>query len=140
MTNFPAHPFGTEITTANIIDSMKNCRGWEDKYRLIIQLGKRLPSLEDHLKSKSVSISGCESNVWLIWKNNNNSYQFAADSDARIVKGLLALILAASEGKTHEELMAFNFEKYFEEMYLLDHLSPSRNNGIRAIIDQIKHI
>ncbi|WP_407331216.1 cysteine desulfurase sulfur acceptor subunit CsdE [Enterovibrio sp. 27052020O] len=140
MTTFPAHPFGTTLTPNGIVEKMVNCRSWEDKYRLIIQMGKQLPNLNDQLKEESVHVPGCESKVWLIWKIENNTYHFAADSDARIVKGLLAIIVAATEGKTRQELIAFNFEQYFEKMNLLSHLSPSRNNGVRAIINQIQRI
>ncbi|MEZ8143990.1 cysteine desulfurase, sulfur acceptor subunit CsdE [Enterovibrio norvegicus FF-33] len=140
MTTFPAHPFGTDITAANITEIMEKCRNWEDKYRLIIQLGKQLPNLDEQLKSESMPIPGCESKVWLVWRIENNLYHFAADSDARIVKGLLTIVIAAVEGKSREDLVAFNFEAYFEKMNLLDHLSPSRNNGVRAIVEQLQRI
>ncbi|OEE62543.1 cysteine desulfurase, sulfur acceptor subunit CsdE [Enterovibrio norvegicus] len=140
MNNFPKHPFGTEITNTSILRDMAKCRSWEDKYRLVIQLGRKLPSLDQSLKAQSVDIPGCESEVWLIWQEIDGVYHFSADSDARIVKGLISLILAEIEGKTREDLRKIDFDAYFEAMDLLNHLSQSRSNGIRSIIEQIKKI
>ncbi|AMG30035.1 cysteine desulfurase sulfur acceptor subunit CsdE [Grimontia hollisae] len=137
---FPSHPFGTAISVDDIIHQMAQCRSWEDKYRLVIQMGKKLPTLDESLKSESISVSGCESKVWLIWRKQDEKYIFAADSDARIVKGLLAIVLAAAEGKSQQALRHFNFEHYFEKLDLLTHLSQSRSNGIRSIVEQIKNI
>lgn len=137
---FPSHPFGTAITVDDIIHQMAQCRSWEDKYRLVIQMGKKLPTLDESLKSESISVSGCESKVWLIWRKQDEKYIFAADSDARIVKGLLAIVLAAAEGKSQQALRHFNFEHYFEQLELLTLLSQSRSNGIRSIVEQIKNI
>lgn len=140
MNNFPKHPFGTDITDVSILSDMAKCRSWEDKYRLVIQLGKKLPLLEQSVKSQSVDIPGCESDVWLVWQEIDGVYHFSTDSDARIVKGLLALILAKIEGKTREDLRKIDFDAYFDAMDLLSHLSQSRSNGIRSIIDQVKKI
>lgn len=141
MTNITQqHPFGTDITADDIVDLMANSRSWEDKYRHIIQLGKKLPPMDEALKNQSISVPGCESKVWLNWQECNGVYAFSADSDARIVKGLLAIILAAVHGKQRDTLIAFNFEHYFEQLDLLAHLSQSRSNGINAIITQIKKI
>ncbi len=140
MNNFPTHPFGTDITDISILSDMATCRSWEDKYRLVIQLGKKLPVLDQELKSQSVDIPGCESDVWLVWQEIDGTYHFSADSDARIVKGLLSLILAVIEGKTREDLRKIDFDAYFDAMDLLNHLSQSRSNGIRSIVDQVKKI
>lgn len=140
MPKLPVHPFGTEIKTQDIVEQMTRCRSWEDKYRFIIQLGKKLPVMDAQLKSQTIAISGCESQVWLLWRVCNGQHHFAADSDARIVKGLLAIIIAAIEGKSVHALNTFDFESYFEQLDLLMHLSQSRNNGIRAIVDKIRTI
>lgn len=137
---FPSHPFGTEITADDITHQMAQCRSWEDKYRFVIQMGKKLPALDESLKSESIPVSGCESKVWLVWRKHNEKYFFAADSDARIVKGLLAIVLAAAEGQSQQALRDFDFEHYFEQLDLLAHLSQSRSNGIRSIVEQIKSI
>lgn len=134
------HPFGNEITADNIVSLMAGCRSWEDKYRLIIQLGKKLPALDDEQKKQSISVPGCESQVWLNWQKAEDIYLFHADSDARIVKGLLAIILAAVHGKHADAIRALDFEQYFNQLDLLDHLSQSRSNGVNSIITQIKQI
>ncbi|CZF78061.1 cysteine desulfurase sulfur acceptor subunit CsdE [Grimontia marina] len=134
----PSHPFGTDISTDDILNEISKCRSWEDKYRLVIQMGKKLPNMDETLKEESISVPGCESKVWLTWKKCEGVYFFSADSDARIVKGLLSIILAAVERKPKEEILAFDFESYLKAMDLLSHISQSRSNGIRAIINQLK--
>ncbi|ATF10003.1 cysteine desulfurase sulfur acceptor subunit CsdE [Candidatus Enterovibrio altilux] len=140
MHTLPAHPFGTDITSNYILKKMAACRSWEDKYRLIIQLGKKIPPWNSTLKHESIPILGCESKVWLAWQNIDGYYYFAADSDAKIIKGLLALILALIEGKTRDHLKNINFESYFEVMNLLNHISQSRSTGLRSIIEHVKKI
>lgn len=140
MNPIQTHPFGRDIKAQDILEKMAACRGWEDKYRLIIELGKKLPPMDEKLKSKTLVISGCESKVWLVLSEHNGCYFFNADSDARIVKGLLAIILAAANGQSHAALNSFDFNAYFEQMDLLKHISQSRNNGIRAIIEKIQTI
>lgn len=134
------HPFGTEIDADHVIALFNECQSWEDKYRHVIQLGKKLPSLDVAAKQRSVAVPGCESKVWLHWWEQDGTLFFEADSDARIVKGLLAIILAATHGKSPLDIRAFNFEHYFKQLDLLAHLSESRSNGINAIIKQVREI
>lgn len=139
MTNIlPPHPFGTDISVDDILTEMSRCRSWEDKYRLVIQMGKKLPTMDDTLKADSISVPGCESKVWITWNNCESLYYFSADSDARIVKGLLAIILAAVERKSKKDILSFDFEAYLGAMDLLGHISQSRSNGVRAIIKQLQ--
>ncbi|MCW8331309.1 cysteine desulfurase sulfur acceptor subunit CsdE [Photobacterium sp. SDRW27] len=134
----PTHPFGTEVTTKSIIAQMQAANGWEDRYRNVIQLGKKLPALPDSLKQEQLKVSGCESQVWLAHQQDGEIFHFAADSDARIVRGLITLVLAAYEGKTASEIRAFDIDGYFDSLGLMAHLSPSRGNGLWAIVGQIK--
>jgi len=138
MTTFPASPFGSEITSDDIVQTMQNFNGWEDRYRQVIQWGKKLPTMPDELKSEQVTVSGCESLVWLVSQQENGIWHFCADSDARIVRGLIALVMAAFDGKTSEQIQAFDVDGYFEKLGLIAHLSPSRGNGLNAIVEQIK--
>ncbi len=138
MTAFPASPFGTEITSDEIMQTMQNFKGWEDRYRQVIQWGKKLPVMPEELKSDQVTVSGCESLVWLVSKQDNGVWHFCADSDARIVRGLIALVMAAFDGKTSQQIQDFDVDGYFEQLGLLAHLSPSRGNGLKAIVEQIK--
>ncbi|MGD8109703.1 cysteine desulfurase sulfur acceptor subunit CsdE [Vibrio sp. TRT 21S02] len=140
MSVFPSSPFGTEITTKDIVTTMQNFHGWEDRYRQVIQWGKKLPTLPDELKTEQVMVSGCESQVWLVSQCDGETWYFCADSDARIVRGLIALVLAAFNGKTRQQIREFDVDDYFEKLGLIAHLSPSRGNGLKAIVEQIKAI
>ncbi|HAS6347949.1 cysteine desulfurase sulfur acceptor subunit CsdE [Vibrio vulnificus] len=140
MSNLPASPFGNEITSADIVATMQQFKGWEDRYRQVIQWGKKLPVMPDALKSEQVMVAGCESQVWLVAEQDGGMWTFCADSDARIVRGLIALVLAAYNGKTAEQIQAFDIETYFEQLGLIAHLSPSRGNGLKAIVEQIRQL
>ena len=140
MIHIPPTPFGTQISVQDIVSTMQNFYGWEDRYRQVIQWGKKLPIMPEELKSERVLVSGCESMVWLVGQCQEGKWYFCADSDARIVRGLIALVLAAFNGKSTQDIRAFDVETYFENIGLLVHLSPSRGNGLRAIVDQIKQI
>lgn len=140
MTAFPTSPFGTEITSEDIVQTMQQFKGWEDRYRQVIQWGKKLPVMPEELKSEQVTVSGCESLVWLVSQQEEGIWHFCADSDARIVRGLIALVMAAFEGKTSQQIQDFDVDGYFEQLGLITHLSPSRGNGLKAIVDTIKNI
>ncbi|MFS1488428.1 cysteine desulfurase sulfur acceptor subunit CsdE [Vibrio splendidus] len=140
MMSFPSSPFGTEITSDDIVAKMQTFSGWEDRYRQVIQWGKKLPNMPDELKSEQVVVSGCESQVWLVSQNIDGVWSFCADSDARIVRGLIALVMAAYDGKTSEQVQAFDIDGYFEKIGLITHLSPSRGNGLKAIVAQIQEL
>ncbi|MGY3570549.1 cysteine desulfurase sulfur acceptor subunit CsdE [Vibrio paucivorans] len=138
MSNFPPSPFGRDISSQDIVETMQAFKGWEERYRQVIQWGKKLPKMPEELKSDQVTVSGCESTVWLVSENIDGKWYFCADSDARIVRGLIAIVLAAYEGKNSEEIAAFNINEYFDLLGLVAHLSPSRGNGLKAIVEQIK--
>jgi len=140
MSTFPSTPFGREITAQQIVETMQQLRGWEDRYRQVIQCGKKLPVMPEEFKSEQVTVSGCESQVWLVSEKIGDTWYFCADSDARIVRGLIALVLAAYNGKPQDEIQAFDIETYFDQLGLIAHLSPSRGNGLKAIVQQIKQV
>lgn len=138
MSQFSAHPFGDDINAQTVLETMQTLHGWEDRYLQIIQWGKRLPVMPEALKSAQVLVSGCESEVWLVAEQQGEQWFFCADSDARIVRGLIAIVLAALNGKTSAEISAFSMDDYFAELGLLAHLSPSRGNGLQAIVTTIQ--
>ena len=140
MMSLPSSPFGKEITSDDIVAKMQAFNGWEDRYRQVIQWGKKLPVMPDELKSEQVVVSGCESQVWLVSQNIDGVWYFCADSDARIVRGLIALVMAAYDGKTSEQVQAFDIDGYFADIGLITDLSPSRGNGLKAIVEQIKNL
>ncbi|WLD57427.1 SufE family protein [Salinispirillum sp. LH 10-3-1] len=132
------NPFGTDITSADIIDALSFFDSWEDRYKYIIDLGKELPALDDAYKTDDFIVRGCQSKVWLVPQREGDKIIFAADSDAFIVKGLLAVVLAAYNGKTSSEIRSFDIEAYFDELNLLKHLSATRGNGLRAMVQRIQ--
>ncbi|MBF8999333.1 MULTISPECIES: cysteine desulfurase sulfur acceptor subunit CsdE [Vibrio] len=141
MSSFPSSPFGTDISSEQVVDVMSQFTSWEDRYRQIVMWGKKLPIMDDECKSETIKVSGCESQVWLIAKQEDNGlWYFHADSDARIVRGLIAIVMAAYNGHTAEQIQQFDIDGYFTRLNLLSHLSPSRGNGLKAIVDQVKNI
>ena len=138
---FANNPFGTDIGSAEILKLILPLRGWNDRYREIMQLGKQLPSMTSAMRSDDNLIKGCESSAWLCWQQDTQQrLWFSADADARVIRGLIALILAALNGKQPQQILAFDIEDYFEQLQLMRHLSPSRGNGLKAIVERIKAI
>lgn len=113
---------------------------WEDKYRFIIDLGKELPGLPDEEKIDDNLIHGCQSQVWLSYRVEQDQLILNMDSDAFIVRGLIAIVLAAYANKSRDEIARFDIEALFEELALLQHLSQTRGNGLRAMIERIRQI
>lgn len=130
--------FGTEITSEDIVDTLSFFDSWEDRYKYIIDLGKELPELDPSQRSEENLVRGCQSQVWLVSRREGDKLYFDADSDAFIVKGLLAVVLAAYNGKRAEDIRAFDVEAYFSELNLLKHLSVTRGNGLRAMVQRIQ--
>jgi cysteine desulfuration protein SufE len=113
---------------------------WEDKYRFIIDLGKDLTPLADADKTEANLIRGCQSQVWLAHQLSDGKLHFQLDSDAHIVRGLGAVVLIASNNQSPEQITALNLDGLFDELDLLAHLSVTRGNGLRSMIEKIKHI
>lgn len=134
------NPFGRSISAEDIIDTLGFFDSWEDRYKYIIDLGKELPDMPDELKTEDRLIRGCQSQVWLETDQKGDCFEFQADSDAFIVKGLLGVILAAYNNKSSGEILAFDIEQYFEQLDLMRHLSPTRGNGLKAMVQRIRDI
>lgn len=115
-------------------------KSWDKQYRLIIQLGKKLPVLADAQKTQCNQIKGCESLAWLVIEQQGDIYHFYMDSDSRVVKGLMALLLIIFQGKTALQIQEIDVESIFAQLGLLNHLSPSRANGLLAIVKRIKNV
>jgi cysteine desulfuration protein SufE len=113
---------------------------WQDRYRFIIDLGKQLPALPDALKVDSNLVRGCQSQVWIDYAEHDGRLQFRIDSDALIVKGLIAIVLAAFDNRPATEILAYDIDGLFAELDLLRHLSPARGNGLAALVRRIKSI
>lgn len=135
------HPFGDEITLAILLEDFQKSKAWEDKYRQLIQLSRKLPALPDELKTTEKEIKGCENRVWLgVELNNNGKYHVYGDSDGRIVKGLLTIILATVENKTAQEIADIDMLAIFGQLGLANHISQSRTDGVNAIIARLKSL
>ena len=111
---------------------------WEDRYRYIIELGEQLEPLPDEFRNEEWKVKGCQSQVWLVPQKKDGRIYFFGDSDAMIVKGLIAITLMIYSGKTAEEIKAVEVERIFGRLNLQEHLSPSRRNGLQAMTDKIK--
>ena len=114
---------------------------WEDRYGYIIDLGKQI-SLPDEKKTDDNKVNGCASQVWLDMKwdepNNTKVFIIEGDSDALIVKGLIAILLSLYQGKTLVQAQAVDPREEFDKLGLNSHLSSQRSNGLKSMIDQIK--
>jgi len=125
---------GLEPNADTICQQFAAAHGWENQYRLIIQLGKQLPALPAEWQTEEHRLKGCESQAWLkSEKGEDGCWHFACDSDARIVRGLAAL-----NHQTADAIQTFDVDGYFSELGLEKHLSPSRGNGLRAIVLAIR--
>ncbi|MFT5755865.1 MAG: cysteine desulfurase/selenocysteine lyase [Alteromonadaceae bacterium] len=132
-----------QVTQASqgIIDLFEKAKGWDGKHREIMLLGKNLHRLGKEKRDQQSLISGCESQAWLVVeKNNQGLYHFTGDSDAKVIRGLLVIVLAAFNDKTAVDINSFDITHYFEKLGLIQHLSPSRGSGVLAIVDKIRQI
>ena len=136
--HFDNLPFDKESVNHRLL----NMKSWQDKYRQIMLLGKELPPLPETLRTSDALLQGCESNVWLhhYYDEETMKLYFAADSDARVIRGLIALVLTSLSGYTPLEIERSDIESWFKELELYNHLSPSRGNGVRAIIKAIQSV
>lgn len=115
---------------------------WEDRYRYVIDLGRDLPPLPENERTDANRVRGCASQVWLSTRRDVSDrgvrLRFRGDSDAMIVKGLVALVIALFDDKTPEEISSIDAEALFGRLDLRSHLTTQRSNGLRALVDRIK--
>ncbi|ANG65262.1 selenocysteine lyase [Marinobacterium aestuarii] len=126
-----------ELAAAALLQRLDASRGWQARYREIMLLGKNLPALDVAQRSDSNRLHGCESHVWLIVDYRGGKLWLQMDSDARVIRGLIALLLALFNGKRPQEILDFDLQGLFKRLQLMQHLSPSRGNGLKAIVDAI---
>lgn len=114
---------------------------WEDRYRYIIDLGKKLPPLPEAYKTDATKVRGCMSQVWLVpgfSTEAEDKFAFAADSDAHIVKGLIAVLAILYSRKSSAEIASIDADAAFSRLGLDQHLSPSRRNGLGSMVERIR--
>ncbi len=124
-----------------ILALFKKSKSWDGRHRQIMLLSKQLDNMPDEQKNEMSLIKGCESLAWLTFsKDLEGNFSFQASSDAKVIRGLLVIVLAAFNHKNSQEIAQFNLDSYFDSLGLMQHLSPSRGNGVKAIVDKIIQI
>nr|WP_321457709.1 SufE family protein [uncultured Cohaesibacter sp.] len=130
------------LTIDEIIENFSYIDDWEERYRYVIELGRELEELPPEVLNSDNKVEGCVSQVWLTTEvsgpDTNPILSFKGDSDAHIVKGLVAIALATFSGKTAQEILETDAEAIFGQIGLRDHLTPQRSNGLSAMIGRIK--
>ena len=126
-----------------IIDNFSILDDWDDRYRYLIELGRELPPLADAAHSDANKVQGCASQVWLDTSVRPNGaagpvLTFAGDSDAHIVRGLIAVLFAMFSGRHAKDILAIDALTLFEQMGLREHLTPQRSNGFRSMVERIR--
>lgn len=120
-----------------VIEEFSELDDWMDRYQLLIDLGEEQKPLPDNEKTEQNLIDGCQSRVWLVCDENNGILTFRAESDALIVKGIVSLLIRVVSGHTPQEIL--DADLYFiREIGLTEHLSPTRSNGLLAMIKQMR--
>lgn len=125
----------------DIIDDFEYLEEWEDRYRYVIELGKALPDLPDSDKTSENKVRGCASQVWLVngtGEGPDPVMNFRGDSDAHIVRGLVAIVLAIYSGKHASEIARLDALETFRRIGMIEHLSAQRANGLRSMVARIQ--
>ena len=122
-----------------LLRNFTRCANWEEKYLYIIELGQRLPALSEEAHNPENIIQGCQSQVWIVMrKNDDGVIELQGDSDAAIVKGLVAFVFILYHQMSAQDIVAFDIRPWFEQMALTQHLTPSRSQGLEAMIRAIR--
>lgn len=128
------------VAAAEALAAFAGCPGWEQRARLLMQWGERLEPLSDAERCDGNRVHGCESNVWLVAGHAGQRLHCRAASDARLLRGLLALLLLRINGLTAEELAGVDLAAWFASLGLARQLSPSRSNGLNAVLQRIREL
>lgn len=128
------------IEASQALESFEQARGWEQRARLLMQWGDRLEPLDEEQKCEANRVHGCESLVWLVAENDQGQWHFKASSDARLLRGLLALLLVRVQGLPSAELAQVDLRGWFTQLGLERQLSPSRSNGLHAVLQRMAEL
>ena len=131
------------MTIDEIIDNFSFLDDWEDRYRYVIELGRGLAPLDETLKTDETKVSGCASQVWLSttthsWEEAEPTLTIVGDSDAHIVRGLVAILIALCSGRSATEILNADPPSLFERLGLKEHLTPQRSNGFQSMVLRIR--
>lgn len=133
--------FGSPMTSEHLFEALEYLEDWEDRYRFILDLGRKLPDMPEEAKNESNFVHGCQSRVWVQLLETDgvgSAVQLQADSDAFIVKGLAAMVVVILAGRSAAEIIAHDLESDFARLGLHEHLSPTRSNGLHGMVTQVK--
>ena len=127
------------MTVEDLIENFSFFDSWEEKYQYVIDLGQNIEKLEEKYKTEKWKVKGCQSQVWLLPQIRDNKIHFFADSDAILVRGIIAVVLVIYNDKTAEEIKNIDVMKIFAKLGLEENLSPSRRNGMMSMVEKIKY-
>lgn len=122
----------------DIVDDFEFLDDWEDRYATVIDMGKSLPPLDDALKTPATKVEGCASQVWLHPRIQDQTFRFDGDSDAMIVKGLIAVLIALYNDQPLDQIAKIDAPAELARLGLNEHLSSQRSNGLRAMVERIR--
>ena len=123
-----------------IVETFEFLEDWEDRYREVIEMGRRLPTMPDTLKGPETKVDGCASQVWIAPKLADDRLDFDGDSDAMIVKGLIAVLHALYAGLPAADAASVDARAELARLHLEDHLSSQRSNGLKAMVARLQEI
>ena len=126
----------------SIVEDFELLDNWDDRYRYLIELGRKLPPFPEEERSDATKVRGCASQVWLVSETaaaaDGPRLSFVGDSDAHIVRGLIAILLALYSGRPAGDIVATDPTAVFDRIGLKDHLTPQRSNGLRSMVERIR--
>jgi cysteine desulfuration protein SufE len=131
------------MTIDDIVENFSLLEEWDDRYRYLIELGRTLPPLPEAVRCDANKVQGCASQVWLATRVRPNGaggpvLAFDGDSDAHIVRGLIAVLFALFSGRHAREILSTDAIALFEKLGLREHLTPQRSNGFRSMVERIR--
>lgn len=121
-----------------IVEEFSLFDGWDEKYEYIIEMGKKLPALEDQYKKDENKVRGCQSTVWLVADYEDGRVYFKADSDAMIVKGLVSMLIRVLSGQRPDEIVSAKLD-FIGDIGMMSHLAQTRSNGLLSMVKQMKN-
>jgi cysteine desulfuration protein SufE len=127
-------------TIEELTENFSLFEDWEERYRYLIDLGRTLPEMDESLRTEETLVRGCTSKVWMVLAVKDGKLCIQADSDAHIVRGLIALLLSAYQGQSMAAAKSVDIEAQFKAIGLEQNLSPNRRNGFFAMVERIRQI
>lgn len=126
------------MTVDELIENFAYLDSWEEKYQYVIELGHTLEPLEENFKTEQWKVKGCQSQVWLVPEFKDGKIRFRGDSDAILVKGIIAIVLLIYNNRTPEEIKNVDVTEIFVKLGLEENLTPSRRNGMMSMVEKIR--